>query len=164
MSYVISNLVLLNGHQPERFFYILHSGRFTINLTLDSIKGIQWTVVSIVIRTYIDLYVDTRDPLRWRLNKYGDFVIHVYHISLNEIFEIFGILYLKLYFPHLRKKCIKIQSYLSHVTEKRCNGRKKRIVYFYVEFLTLLKYICHQIVFGNDSWMIQLIQKAHAAD
>lgn len=55
VSYVTSNLVLLNGHQPERVFFILHSGRFTIYLTLDSIKGIQWTIVSIVITTCTDL-------------------------------------------------------------------------------------------------------------
>lgn len=49
-------------NRNDFFFFILHSGRFTIYITLDSIKGIQWTVVSIVITTCIDLYVDTRDP------------------------------------------------------------------------------------------------------
>lgn len=127
MSYVISNLVLLNGHQPERFFFLSFT-RVALRYTLLSIplKGFNEPLYPLSLLRVLTSMSTPETPLRWRLNKYGDFK---YYISLNEIFEILGIFYLILYFPHLSKKCIKIQSYLSHVTEEVCWQEKKDRVF-----------------------------------
>lgn len=125
MSYVTSNLVLLNGHQPERFFFYPSLGSL---YDIPDSRFYKRDSMNHGIHCYYYVYGPLSTPmtsLRWCLNKYGDFVIYIIFHWMT-FFEILEIFYLKLYFPHLRKKCIKIQSYLSHATEKRCVGRKEK--------------------------------------